>query len=913
MRQRILVLLTFISFLGCNAFSQQDVWLQSSFSPSSGCGLTNSEPVNVLINNNSAFVMGSGTIDVYYTIDGGSLSSQPLTTNLFPGASWNFSFPVNADVSGCGPHTIKAWVTRAGDPNHFNDTLVWTIQNDCPIVPGDIQSDMTVCETGNSGTLTLAGWSNGSIMYWEYSTDNGTNWVTTAVNSLSYNFSNLTQETIFHVVIDGASCSKDTSGIATVSLQSLPTPGTVSGSDSMCVSSVAGAFTVAGASGPPIQWEYSSNNGASWSTIPSTATTQNYSGLPVTTLYRVLTDGGACPDVYSDTAHIYVEQLTDPATMLGSDSLCANAANGTLTATGNIGAVLYWQNSTNGGATWNAVPLQTTTTSYTALPVTTWYRVFTDGGFCPSYYSDTAIVFIQPIPPQPTLLGSDSLCASNASGTINMSGPGTVLHWEYSANNGSTWNNIFNPTTTQNYTNIPSTREYRVQIEGGACPDFYSDTAVIFIQDVTDPGTISGSDSVCVDDAFGFLIIGGNIGQVMNWEFSDDYGASWNLIGNNTTIQNYSVTTTTWYRAYTDGGVCPSYYSDTAVIAVDDPLISGSIEGSDTVCGIAPAGTMFYNGGTGTIIRWEYSIDNGASWISVLNNTNAFNYPDISITTMYRVLQGGSICGNVYSDTGIIMIIEPTDPGVLLSDHLMCVSDSFTLTLSGTVADDFEWQTSTDAGGTWSSIAGADSASYMVTNIQSDTWFQVIVESGICGADTTNSVTIFALGSPIVNAGPDVTITEGDTTLLIALGGGTGVWFPGLTLSDSVIPTPLAFPLVTTTYVYTIVDANGCNNKDSITVFVNPATFIDIKNVITANHDGYNDSWIIEGVEYFPSTFVIVFNIYGKEVYSNDNYQNDWGGTYKDKQLPNGTYYYTVKPGGTDRIIKGNLTIMGDE
>ncbi|MEI9956632.1 MAG: gliding motility-associated C-terminal domain-containing protein [Ferruginibacter sp.] len=44
-------------------------------------------------------------------------------------------------------------------------------------------------------------------------------------------------------------------------------------------------------------------------------------------------------------------------------------------------------------------------------------------------------------------------------------------------------------------------------------------------------------------------------------------------------------------------------------------------------------------------------------------------------------------------------------------------------------------------------------------------------------------------------------------------------------------------------------------------------------------------------------------------VYSTENYQNDWNGTYKGKNVADGTYYYAA----TLRLINGNVvTLKGD-
>ena len=154
----LLILLTTFS----STTRAQDVWLQNHFSPNSGCALTTLETVTVLINNNSGVIMPSNTIQVYYTVDGGTVVNQPLSSNLTPGASWNFSFSAKANLSACGSHIMKVWVARAGDANQLNDTLVWTVQNDCPIVPGTVTSDITVCQGANAGTLSLSGWSYGT-------------------------------------------------------------------------------------------------------------------------------------------------------------------------------------------------------------------------------------------------------------------------------------------------------------------------------------------------------------------------------------------------------------------------------------------------------------------------------------------------------------------------------------------------------------------------------------------------------------------------------------------------------------------------------------------------------------------------------------------------------------------------------
>ena len=337
----LLILLTTFSSIT----RAQDVWLQNHFSPNSGCALTNLETVTVLVNNNSGVIMPSNTIQVYYRVDGGTIVNQPLSSNLTAGASWNFSFSVKADLSVCGSHTLKVWVARAGDLNHLNDTLLWTVQNDCPIVPGTVTSDITVCQGANAGTLSLTGWSYGTITGWESSTNGGSTWApaTPASTTPSFAYTNVSQTTQYHVLIDGGYCPDATSGYATITVQAPPIPGTLAGSDSLCENVANGTITLSGNNQPVVQWEYSTTGGAPWTTVSNTTTTLNYSGLTSTTIYRVLVDGAICADAYSDTAMIYVDPIYPQTVLVGSDSLCVTNATGFINATGTFGSVLEWE------------------------------------------------------------------------------------------------------------------------------------------------------------------------------------------------------------------------------------------------------------------------------------------------------------------------------------------------------------------------------------------------------------------------------------------------------------------------------------------------------------------------------------------------------------------------------------------
>jgi gliding motility-associated-like protein len=82
----------------------------------------------------------------------------------------------------------------------------------------------------------------------------------------------------------------------------------------------------------------------------------------------------------------------------------------------------------------------------------------------------------------------------------------------------------------------------------------------------------------------------------------------------------------------------------------------------------------------------------------------------------------------------------------------------------------------------------------------------------------------------------------------------------------------------------------------------------------TPNGDGINDKWLVtDGGACTSKIIVSVFNRYGGLVYNNENYQNNWDGTYKGKPVPDGTYYYVINyklVTGNTIALKGNVTIL---
>ncbi len=210
---------------------------------------------------------------------------------------------------------------------------------------------------------------------------------------------------------------------------------------------------------------------------------------------------------------------------------------------------------------------------------------------------------------------------------------------------------------------------------------------------------------------------------------------------------------------------------------------------------------------------------------------------------------------------------------------------------------------------------GTAQASNTFTGLATGT-YTITVFDAAC-AVYTKQVTVGERPDVYVNAGPDKSVLAGDVINMEGSGSSNTAsvaWTPAATiLSGANTFTPLVKPTATTTYVMTLTDVNGCVATDNAVVNVIPYC-IRIKDAFTPNGDAINDKWIVTGGSSCTSQVIVnVFNRYGGVVYSNENYQNDWDGTYKGKPVPDGTYYYVVKAklvNGTEQLFKGDLTII---
>lgn len=105
---------------------------------------------------------------------------------------------------------------------------------------------------------------------------------------------------------------------------------------------------------------------------------------------------------------------------------------------------------------------------------------------------------------------------------------------------------------------------------------------------------------------------------------------------------------------------------------------------------------------------------------------------------------------------------------------------------------------------------------------------------------------------------------------------------------------------------------NGLLQPSLYVEFKNAEFSVNPSNILSANSDGVNDSWVIQDIANYPDNEVIVFDRSGRVVFRTKNYQNDWKGTLNGIQLSENTYYYIIKLKKGDQVSvkKGFITII---
>jgi gliding motility-associated-like protein len=111
----------------------------------------------------------------------------------------------------------------------------------------------------------------------------------------------------------------------------------------------------------------------------------------------------------------------------------------------------------------------------------------------------------------------------------------------------------------------------------------------------------------------------------------------------------------------------------------------------------------------------------------------------------------------------------------------------------------------------------------------------------------------------------------------------------------------------------TVTSPDGCVEKDTVTIFVESYTILEVPNAFSPNGDGFNDDIYILTHDIAELLEYSIFNRYGELVFTTTNIATGWNGTVEGKEAEMGTYIYLVRAydfGGNFVQRQGNIVLV---
>jgi trimeric autotransporter adhesin len=713
---------SFFSFLALLAianvaYSQCQVSLPSSTTPTAGCSTTNlslgageCRTLNVSTATYFTFSFSNNAQSNGFCVNGTQYTS---TTTLL----------LSANATICMFRANSTWTTTSA-------TLTYT--KTTPSLTANTPTSATIC-TGGTVSISRGTGTSATNIYWQGTTSNGTSTATTTTPQ------SVTAAGTYYWRPVNNDCW-GTQQATTVTVVADPTAPSVSGfniasGSTICIGATISATTLTAGSGgtgcSADSYQYSTDGGSTWNTFnASTSYTASSTGTnQFQVRARRACSGNGCNPNPADNLYTWNVEADPTAPSVSGfniapgTTICIGAtiSASTLSAgSGGTGCTAdAYQYSTDGGTTWNTF---NASTSYAATSAGTnrfqvRARRACSGGGCNPNPADNLYTWNVVLDPAaPTAVKSPNVASVCEGQTLTLTGVtdnggGTgTCNIEYSVNGGG-WSTVFPSFSATVGTN---TIEIRKSCSGIGCD--ISGTNLYSWDVEADPSITSQTNTVnlCKGGSTIFTVsaTGGTPSLTYQWQYNN--GGTWENVGANPTGVTYSgattasltvntsvttVATSYQYRVLVNasGSDCNQATPNTTTLNV---LEVPSVNSQPVTVNICEGGTAnFSASGTGGIAplsyQWEYF--NGTSWGNVTNGTptgasytggtttnlavTGLNGGTGTATYPYRfkvISSAGAGCSDALSNTANAVVSRR--PNITSSASGMCEGESKTLT-----------------------------------------------------------------------------------------------------------------------------------------------------------------------------------------------------------------------------------------
>jgi hypothetical protein len=846
--------------------------------PSAPLSATVTAQTNVL-----CFGQSTGSLTV--TASGGT---SPYQYSINGGTTWQSGGTFSALAAGTYTINVK-------DANNCVTTTSTTItQPSAPLSASVTAQTNVLCFGQSTGSLTVT--ASGGTSPYQYSINGGTTWQSGGT------FSALAAGTYTITVKDANNCTTTTS--ATITQPSAPLSATVTAQTNvLCFGQSTGSLTVT-ASGGTSPYQYSINGGSTWQSGGT------FSALAAGTYTITVKDANNCTTTTSAT-------ITQPSAPLSAtvtaqtNVLCFGNATGSvaISVAGGTSPYLF---SINGGVNYQS------SNTFSGLTASNYIVTVKDANNC---LTTVNVNITQPSAPLSATVTAQTnvLCYGQSTGSLTVTASGGTSPYQYSINGGSTWQSggTFSALAAGTYTITVK--------DANNCTTTTSAT-------ITQPSTpltasVTGQTNVlCFGQSTGSLTVTAS-GGTSPYQYSINGGTTWQSGGTFSALAagTYTITvkdanncTTTTSATITQ----PSAPLSATVTAQTNVLCFGQSTGSLTVT--ASGGTSPY----------QYSINGGTTWqsggtfsalaagtytINVKDANNCTTTTSATIAQPSQVLLSATIvdatCG--YANGSIDLSVSGGVPGysyswsnssgnqdifnlnagnytVTVTDQNSCsATAAYTVNniagpvviLTGKV-DVLCFGGSTGAinvsvsGGTtpyaysWSGPGSFTSTNANLTGLIAGTYTLTVTDGNLCTATL-----IVTLNQPATPLNLSVVVSQplcfGETgSVILNASGGTAPY----TYSVNNPPTT---GLLTGSYTYTVLDANGCQASANVTINQAPSQLAgSITAIAEAQCNTTNTGSVTVAATTGTGTAPYTYSIDGVNYYSSGSFGNLAAGNY---------------------------------
>ncbi|MDI9364689.1 MAG: gliding motility-associated C-terminal domain-containing protein [Flavobacterium sp.] len=292
---------------------------------------------------------------------------------------------------------------------------------------------------------------------------------------------------------------------------------------------------------------------------------------------------------------------------------------------------------------------------------------------------------------------------------------------------------------------------------------------------------------------------------------------------------------------------------------------------------------------TGNKLKLQASGANSYVWQanSYLSSTTIANPIALPLKDTSFIVTGYNLPNCFSSDTVAVGLL-PNPVFSITGNSVFCKGDSTILQVVGTTGT-YNWLPS-------ASLSNATISNPIAKPLVSTQYNVTVTNANKCS--TTGSVVVVVNQPPSLRLSKDndINCVKGITTLHVS-GGAKYIWYPTQTLQYAATANPIATPLATTMYHVKSYSAQGCYAEDSILVTVSKAASdigYQMPSAFTPNGDGINDCFGTKKWGNVAHLQLDIYNRFGERIFSGNDGNACWDGSYKGIAQPLGTYVYQV-------------------